>query len=101
MNSTVLALLLLSGLNALPDRPVPSPQETASVRASSPFQATDQATRLAAKGRLPQWHLQLRMDQRLAVAANGHDFEKDAQNFESHARCPHPQPLPPRWRGAL
>lgn len=69
MNSTVLALLLLSGLNALPERPVPSPQESALVRASSPLQATDQATRLAAKGRLPPERLQLRMDHRMAVAA--------------------------------
>jgi hypothetical protein len=69
MNSTVLALLLLSGLNALPERPLPSPQDTAVVRPSSPFQATDQATRLAAKGRLPQERLKLRMDDRIAVAA--------------------------------
>jgi len=68
MNSTVLALLLLSGLNALPERPVPPSQETSVVRASSPFQATDQATRLAAKGRLPQERLQLRMDDRIALA---------------------------------
>lgn len=69
MNSTVLALLLLSGLNALPERPVPSPQESVLARTSTPFQGTDQATRLAAKGRLPQDRVQLRMDQRLAVAA--------------------------------
>lgn len=69
MNSTVLALLLLSGLNALPERPVPPAQETALARAPSPFQATDQATRLAAKGRLPQERLQLRMEHRIAVAA--------------------------------
>lgn len=69
MNSTVLALLLLSGLNALPERTAPPSQETAVVRVSSPFQATDQATRLAAKGRLPQEGLQLRMDHRIAVAA--------------------------------
>lgn len=70
MNSTVLALLLLSGLNALPERPVSPSQETALVRASSPLQATDQATRLAAKGRVPQERLQLRMAHRIAVAAN-------------------------------
>lgn len=69
MNGTVLALLLLSGLNALSERPVPPSPETAVVRASSPFQATDQATPLAAKGRLPQERLQLRMDNRIAVAA--------------------------------
>lgn len=68
MNSTVLALLLLSGLNALPERPVPPSQESGFVRASSPFQATDQAARLAAKGRLPRDSLQLRMDDRIAVA---------------------------------
>jgi hypothetical protein len=62
MNSTVLALLLLSGLNALPERPSPLPQEVAVARAAMPLQATDQATRLAAKGRLPQERLQLRMD---------------------------------------
>lgn len=69
MNSTVLALLLLSGLNALPERPVSPPQETTLARASSPYQATDQATRLAAKGRLPQDRLQLRMADRIALAA--------------------------------
>lgn len=68
MNSTILALLLLSGLDALPERPMPTPQ--AVVRASSAFQPTDQATRLAAKGRLPKERLQLRMADRLTVAAN-------------------------------
>ncbi len=69
MNSTVLALLLLSGLNALPERPLPPAQESASLRAASPFQATDQATRLADKGRLPQGRLQLRMEQNVKMAA--------------------------------
>lgn len=68
MNSTVLALLLLSGLDALPERPMPTPQ--AVERASLSLQPTDQATRLAAKGRLPRERLQLRMADRLAVAAN-------------------------------
>lgn len=73
MNSTVLALLLLSGLNALPERPAATPPEppaalAVSPRAVSPFQPSDQASRLAAKGRLPQERLQLRMEQRIAVA---------------------------------
>lgn len=68
MNSTILALLLLSGLDALPERPLPTPP--AVVRAASAFQPTDQATRLAAKRRLPKERLQLRMADRLTIAAN-------------------------------
>lgn len=68
MNSTVLALLLLSGLNALPERPTATPPEPPAIRAVSPFQPSDQASRLAAKGRLPQERLHLRLEQRLTVA---------------------------------
>lgn len=67
MNSTVLALLLLTSLNALPERPPASQPEA--VRAAMALQPSDQASRLAAKGRLPQERLQLRMEQRIAVAA--------------------------------
>ncbi len=66
MNSTVLALLLITSLNALPERP-PRPDHPL-VLAPSPFQASDQATRLAAKGRLPRERLELRMSERLALA---------------------------------
>lgn len=68
MNSTILALLLLSGLDALPERPLQTPPAVA--RAWYASQPTDQATRLAAKGRLPKERLQLRMADRLTVAAN-------------------------------
>jgi hypothetical protein len=68
MNSTVLALLLLTGLNALPEQPTaPSPQPPA-VGAVSSLQPLAEASRWAAKGRRPQERLQLRMEQRIASA---------------------------------
>lgn len=72
MNSTVLALLLLAGLNALPERPTATAAEPPAAYvvappAVSPLQPSDQTRRLAAKGRLPQERLQLRMEQRIAV----------------------------------
>lgn len=66
MNSTVLALLLLTSLNALPEQPAASQPEA--VRAVIDLQPSNPASRLAAKGRLPQERLQLRMEQRIAVA---------------------------------
>ncbi len=68
MNSTVLALILLTSLNALPERPTATPPEPSAVPAVSPFQPSDQISRLVAKGRLPQERLQLRLEQRIAVA---------------------------------
>lgn len=69
MNSTALALLLITSLNALPQRSLPAAQEGTPVSAVSPLKATDQASRLAAKGRLPQDRLQLRLADHLALAA--------------------------------
>lgn len=71
MNSTVLALLLLAGMNGLPDRsglPTRDPARQERFAQSVLRQPTDQATRLAAKGRLPQDRLRLRMDERLVLA---------------------------------
>ncbi|MFN3593742.1 MAG: hypothetical protein ACK4TK_03540 [Thiobacillaceae bacterium] len=68
MNSTVLALLLLTSLNVLPERPTATPVAPPAVAAVSPFQHSEQRSRLAAKGRQPQERLQLRMEQRIAVA---------------------------------
>lgn len=68
MNSTVLALLMLTGLNALPERPPASPPEVQATRAVSPFQPSDQASRLAVKGREPKEGLQLRLARHIAVA---------------------------------
>ncbi len=69
MNSTVLALLLVTSLNTFPDRAQPAPQGPVRAPAPSLLKATDQASRLAAKGRLPKAGLQLRLDDRIALAA--------------------------------
>lgn len=68
MNSTILALLLLTGLNALPKQPTATSTQSPAVGVVSSFQPLDEASRWAAKGRRPQERLQLRMEQRIASA---------------------------------